>query len=122
MRRAKEETVSEGSLGSDWSAALSGAGKALVGWRGAHPWATFEEIEAARDRYMQPVLAKMTGALAEASPAAEVAGMRCPTCRGVLWSGGKRGREVLGEGGQRIQIERTYARCQACGWAGFPPR
>ena len=46
--------------------------------------------------------------------------MRCPTCRGVLWSGGKRGREVLGEGGQRIQIERTYARCQACGWAGFP--
>lgn len=114
--------MSEGELGSDWGACLSEAGMALAGWRKEHPWATFDEIEAARDRCMQPVLAQMTAQLAVASPAAAAAGMRCPACAALLTSGGRRRRELLGEGGLRIGIEREYARCKACGWAGFPPR
>lgn len=109
-------------LDGGWGEALAEAGMGLAQWRKAHPWARFDEIEAMRDRYMQPVLAQMTGDLAAASPAAEVAGLPCPECRGVLRSSGKRRRELLGEGGQRLTLEREYARCEACGWAGFPPR
>lgn len=114
--------MGEGEVGSDWSAALSEAGGALAQWRREHPWATFDEIEQARDRHMQPVLAQMTAQLAVASPAAEASGMRCAGCQTLLQRGGKRRRELLSEGGERIPIARTYARCPACGWAGFPPR
>lgn len=109
-------------LDGGWSEPLAEAGEALGQWRKSHPWATFDEIEAMRDRCMEPVLARMTADLAQASPAAEVAGLHCPECQGVLKSGGKRRREVVGEGGQRLELEREYARCQACRWAGFPPR
>ena len=36
--RAKDGPVSEGELGSDWSASLSEAGVALARWRKEHPW------------------------------------------------------------------------------------
>lgn len=114
--------MSDGEFGGDWSAALGEAGGGLAQWRREHPWATFEEIEEARDRYLQPVLTQMTGELAAQCPAAVVRGLACPSCGAHLQSGGKRRREVLSEGGQRIPIERAYARCPACRWAGFPPR
>lgn len=107
-------------LGESWGGALADASLALASWRRAHPQATFSEIEDARDRFMQPVLMGMTADLAESG--AEVAERRCPQCGGVLKRAGKRARDLVGESGQVVHLEREYRRCEACKWAGFPPR
>ena len=41
---------------------------------------------------------------------------------GLLMKKGRAGTMTHDYGGQRLEIERNYGRCQACGWAGFPPR
>lgn len=101
--------------------AFADATSALGCWRQEHPRATFNEIEEARDRFMQPVLTGMTVHLAEQG-GAEAARIRCPQCEGLLQKAGRQTRELLGEDGQRTRLERDYKRCKACGWAGFPPR
>jgi hypothetical protein len=104
-----------------WNQAFAEAAAALSQWRKEHPLATFNEIEDARDRFMRPVLSRMTADVATDVPA-EVRSGRCPDCQARLQRAGMRGRELLSGGGLEIRLQREYMRCPACGWAGSPPR
>lgn len=104
----------------DWSDSFARAAADLARWRKAHPRATFTEIEAARDRLLRPVLAQMTADVSQ--DVAEEELRHCPSCSARVRSAGSHRRELLGEGDLRIQLERDYMHCAACGWAGFPPR
>ena len=97
---------------------------ALDAWRQAHPKATWTEIEAAIDAQLGPLRAQLRGDTAMASEAAALRGERpaCPACGKRLHAAGSRRRRLHGEQEVPIDLERTYARCSACGTGLFPPR
>jgi hypothetical protein len=96
---------------------------ALDAWRQAHPRATWAEIEAAVDAQLVPLRARLLGDTAMASEATELGGERpaCPACGERLTAAGRRRRRLRGEQDEPIALERTYARCPACGAGLFPP-
>lgn len=96
---------------------------ALEAWRQAHPTATWAEIEAAIDGQLGPLRARMLGETAMASDAATLGGERpvCPACGERLQAAGGHPRRLRGEQEIPIELERTYARCPACGAGLFPP-
>jgi ribosomal protein S27AE len=96
----------------------------LAAWRDAHPRATWAEIEAAIDAQLGPLRAELLRETAMASDAADLGGERpvCPHCGARLQAAGTRRRRLRGEQDQPLDVERTYARCPACGAGLFPPR
>jgi len=96
----------------------------LAAWRQAHPRATWAEIEAAIDARLGPLRAGLLRETAMASDATDLSGGRpaCPTCGARLQAAGTRRRRLRSEQDQPIDVERTYARCPACGAGLFPPR
>ena len=106
-----------------WLAETAERFAALDAWRQAHPQATWAEIEAAIDAQLGPLRAPMLGETAMASDAARLEGARrlCPQCGGRLDAAGTRRRQLRGEQDVPIALERTYARCPACGTGLFPP-
>jgi hypothetical protein len=45
----------------------------------------------------------------------------CPTCGIPLEARGKRQRTLQGNGGQSVELTRTYGTCPKCGAGLFPP-
>ena len=107
-----------------WLAATAARFAALEAWRQAHPTATWAEIEAAIDAQLGPLRADVLRETALASDAADLAGDRpvCPQCGERRQAAGARRRRLRSEQDQPLELERTYARCPACGRGFFPPR
>jgi hypothetical protein len=107
-----------------WLEEASARFAALDAWRQAHPKATWEEIEAAVDAELGPLRAQVLGETAMASEASALRGERpvCAACGERLRPAGTRRRRLHGEQAVPIDLERTDARCPACGAGLFPPR
>ena len=97
---------------------------ALDAWRQAHPRATWAEIEAAVETQLGPLRAALLQDPALASEAADLSGKRppCPACGESLQAAGRRRRRLRGDQDVPLELDRTYARCPACGAGLFPPR
>lgn len=97
-------------------------------WRRAHPKATFVEIEDEVHKRMMQLEAQVLQDAAEASESREWGRMSgkptplCPTCAVPLQARGQRQRTLQGNGGQTVQLRRTYGTCPKCGTRLFPPR
>jgi ribosomal protein S27AE len=106
-----------------WLAESAERFAALAAWRQAHPKATWAEIEAAVDAELGRLRAQVLGDTAMTSDAADLRGARpiCPTCGEELAPAGPRRRRLRGEQEVPVELERTYARCPACGTGIFPP-
>ncbi len=106
-----------------WLAEAADRFAALDGWRQAHPRATWDEIEVAVEAQLGPLRAQLLGDTAMASDATDLRGERpeCPACGKRLAAAGPRRRRLRGEQGGTIDLERTYARCPACGTGVSPP-
>ena len=106
-----------------WLAQSAERFAALEAWRQAHPKATWAEIEAAVDAQLAPLRAQLLGDTAMASAASDLRGERpvCPECGERLTAAGTRRRRLQAEQEAPIALERTYARCPACGAGLFPP-
>ena len=106
-----------------WLAETAERFAALDAWRQAHPTATWVEIEAAVDAQLGPLRAHVLGDTAMASEAADLGGEQrvCPDCGERLQAAGARQRRLRGEQDEPIALERSYARCPACGTGLFPP-
>ena len=106
-----------------WLADAADRFAVLDTWRQAHPKATWDEIEAAVDAQLGPLRAALLGDTAMASEAADLGGERplCPACGERLTAAGRRRRRLRGEHEVPIALERSYARCPACGAGLFPP-
>jgi hypothetical protein len=106
-----------------WLAETAERFAALETWRQAHPHATWAEIEVAVDAQLGPLRAQVLGETAMASEATDLdgAGRVCPQCGQRLQAAGTRRRRLRSEQDEPIDLERTYARCPACGTGLFPP-
>ena len=107
-----------------WLAEADARFGVLEAWRAAHPTATWAEIEAAIDGELSQLRARMLGETAMTSDAADLRGERprCPDCGEPLAPSGARPRRLRTEHDRGIDLDRTYARCPACGAGLFPPR
>lgn len=106
-----------------WLAETAERFAALDAWRQAHPTATWAEIEAAVDAQLGSLRAQVLEDTALASAATDLGGARrvCPACGERLVSAGVRRRRLRSDQDQVIDLERSYARCPACGAGLFPP-
>lgn len=106
-----------------WLADAADRFAALEAWRQAHPKATWAQIEAAVEGQLGPLRAALLRDTALASEAADLAGDRgvCPACGERLHAAGRRRRRLRSDQDAVIDLERTYARCPACGAGLFPP-
>jgi RNase P subunit RPR2 len=93
-------------------------------WRASHPQATLAEIEQAVDKQMHRLRARMIEQSAQASAAAGSEanqGLVCQQCRQPLQARGKARRKWQTQGGQQVEVDRTYVTCPQCGGGFFPP-
>jgi hypothetical protein len=106
-----------------WLAEAAERFAALDAWRQAHPRATWAEIEAAIDAQLGPLRAHLVGDTAMASEATTLDGVRpvCPACGERLHAAGSHRRRLHSDQDVPLELERTYARCPACGTGLFPP-
>ena len=94
-------------------------------WREKHPRATMREIEEEIDRRMSKMRARLITdtVMKSASPDMEKGKEEmCPKCGGAVKQKGKKKRKLKTNGGQEIEFEREYVRCQSCGHGFFPSR
>jgi len=111
-------------LQAGWSGMSEAIMEEVATWRAEHPKATFREIEAEIDRRLSALRAKMISDTANASAAAEwevAEGVVCPACGAKLIKKGKKKRILLTREGRKIELEREYGVCVACGQGIFPP-
>jgi len=96
-------------------------------WRVQHPQATLSEMEAALDERLNRMRARMLEDMALASRAANLkeaeaeARPRCSHCGEPLVSRGKGKRRIQTNGGEDINLERSYGVCPKCKVGVFPP-
>lgn len=93
-------------------------------WRAAHPQATLTEIEQAVDAQVHRLRARMIEQTAQASAAAEneaSQGLVCEQCGKPWQARGRAKRCWQTQGGQQVEVERTYVSCPQCGGGFFPP-
>ena len=99
--------------------------KELGEWKRQHPRATLAEIERETMKRMAQVQAQIIEELSQSlSPEerridAEIP--LCPECRTKMQRRGQSERQLQGDGGQSIHIQRSYWVCPACGAGIFPP-
>lgn len=109
----------------EWLDDAQGVLGQIEGFNTAHPHATWAAIEAAVDGALAPwrrdLLADSVAghALADFRGATERPG--CLHCGAPLQAVGQQRREVVTQGNEVVPVERTYARCSACGAEFFPP-
>jgi RNase P subunit RPR2 len=97
---------------------------AVAQWRAAHPKATLAEIEQAVDEQMNRLRARMIEQAAQASAAAESEVSQelvCEQCGQPLQARGRGKRRWQTQGGQEVEVERSYVTCPQCGGGFFPP-
>ena len=107
-----------------WKAQGEEALATVAQWRVAHPKATLAEIEQAVDEQMNRLRAQMIGQAAQASTAAgseASQGLVCEQCGQALQARGRARRRWQTQGGQQVEVERTYVTCPQCGGGFFPP-
>jgi hypothetical protein len=110
-----------------WEALAEEAFTGFREWRSQHPRATLTEIEEALDARWARVRARIVGDAALASAAADLRLLpvgerpRCARCAVVLELAGREERELTTTYEQGIHLERSAARCPACGRRVFPP-
>jgi hypothetical protein len=93
-------------------------------WRASHRQATLAEIEQAVDAQIHQLRARMIEQTAQASAAAESEasqGLVCEQCGKPLQARGRAKRSWQTQGGQRVEVERSYVSCPQCGGGFFPP-
>lgn len=107
----------------EWLAAAERHFATLETWRAAHPTARWVEIEAAIDGELSQLRARMLGETAMTSAATDLGGAsdHCPDCGARLVAAGTHPRQVRTDQERVVALERTYARCRACGVGLFPP-
>ena len=99
----------------------------MTQWRKEHPKATWTEIEAAVDEQINQVRAQLLqdmmqmGETEEWSQKPEEERPRCARCDKPLWARGEQTRFLQTNGGEAIQLTRTYGTCPQCGVGFFPP-
>lgn len=111
-------------LHEQWHEPAEEAIAAVAQWRAAHPKATLAEIEQAIDEQMNRLRARMIEQSAQASAAAGSEanqGLVCEQCGQPLQARGKARRKWQTQGGQQVEVERTYVTCPQCGGGFFPP-
>jgi uncharacterized protein with PIN domain len=94
-------------------------------WREKHPRATMREIEEEIDRRMTKMRARLiTDTVMRSASTGTKKGKKemCPKCGGEVKKKGKKRRKLETNGGQGIEFEREYVRCQSCGHGFFPSR
>ena len=97
---------------------------AVAQWRATHAQATLAEIEQAVDEQIHQLRARMIEQTAQASAAAESEasqGLVCEQCGKPLQARGRAKRRWQTQGGQAVEVERTYVSCPQCGGGFFPP-
>jgi YgiT-type zinc finger domain-containing protein len=109
-----------------WAATAEAALAEIAAWREGHSTASFDEIEAAVTERLRPLRARvLTDAMQAGAQAAFAPGdgprPRCPACGERLRAKGRKRRTVRTLQGEAITLERTEARCPACGAGFFPP-
>lgn len=87
-------------------------------WRTAHPQATFAELEAAAEERLRRIRVAL---LSECDADADTRGQECPVCRVTMARRGRRQRDVVLPGDQRVTVTRSYQVCPHCGVGLFPP-
>lgn len=114
-------------IGQEWIVLCSEVLTGMREWRGQHPTATLNEIEAVLDDRLNRLRAKMLQDLALASRATQWKEQAletwpvCPHCQAPLGSRGQQERHLQTHGGREIVLERSYGVCPACGTGFFPP-
>jgi len=99
-----------------------------TGWREEHPKATFRQIESEVEERLGAIRQGLIEELAQTSVSSDLAKQaeskrpRCGECEGSLEVRGQQDREVMILRGGRVQLQRSYAVCGACGAGVFPPR
>jgi RNase P subunit RPR2 len=107
-----------------WQEQGEKATAAVAQWRVAHPKATLAEIEQAVDEQINRLRAQLIEQAAQASAAAESEanqGLVCEQCGKALQARGRARRKWQTQGGQQVEVERTYVTCPQCGGGFFPP-
>ena len=104
-----------------WETLYQQATADLSAWRRAHPYATFNEIEAEMDKRMNGIRAQMLADLAGEAMLEEEEDMTCPKCGTRMHRRGKKKRRLQAQGGEEIELDRHYAVCPNCGEGLFPP-
>ena len=118
-----------------WSADVGARGRerseevitGMAEWGVQHPRATLREIEVALDERLARVRARMLQDTALASAATEVSQLPeeerppCPECGHVLEAHGQETRTLRTTYDRPVTLQRSYARCPACGAGLFPP-
>src|SRR2546429_352760 len=96
---------------------------AMAQWRATHPKATLAEIEQAVDEQMNRLRAQMIQEAAQVSDAAQSKaseGLVCEQCGQPLQARGRARRSWQTQGGQQVELERTYVSCPQSGGGFFP--
>lgn len=111
-------------LDQQWQQQNQKASKAIARWRKEHPKATFAEIEAAVDKELDQVRARMIEDVAQAQPSADVeqTARTCPQCGERMHVRGKHQRTFQTRGGQDVTLTRDFQSCPSCGYSFSPPR
>jgi uncharacterized protein with PIN domain len=114
-------------LTAGWGALIEEITSGIKDWRTANPRATFKEMELELDKRFAKAKAKLLTDMALASPAADISSTEkeerpvCRECGGKLQSLGRRKRKLRGQHDAETELNRSYARCSACGAEYFPP-
>jgi YgiT-type zinc finger domain-containing protein len=80
------------------------------------------EIEEEIDRRMSEMRVRLIADTVVQSASTEMEKGMCPKCGGEVKQKGKKKRKLETNGGQEIEFEREYERCQSCGHGFFPSR
>lgn len=105
------------------AATLAAVRDELAAWGGAHPQATFAELEAAVEAGGARLRASLLrDALpVDAEPSTAAARPVCAACAVPLVARGRHTRRVQVWGDEAIAVARRYWTCPRCGAGHFPP-
>jgi hypothetical protein len=98
----------------------------MTQWRKDHPKATWAQMEAAVDERIHQLRAQLIQDLVQMGESEDwkqkpqEARPRCATCGKPLLARGEQRRFLQTNGGEAVQLTRTYGACPQCGVGFFP--
>ncbi len=109
----------------EWRAEVERVIVEMCAFNAKHPHATWDETEDAVDQALAGLRRELMADSVQGHALADVRWKderpRCPVCGGPVRAVGQRRRTVTTRGEAAVEIERTQARCVACGATFFPP-